>query len=90
MASETRESARPSKRSASVKHGEVYRISATATRACMAELGISVRDAAKFMRCSTDSVQRYRKQGFDIPLMRSARLRRCFVEKLVEAVNGRA
>ncbi|HEX6272480.1 MAG TPA: hypothetical protein VFZ53_05555 [Polyangiaceae bacterium] len=82
--------ARTSKRAASPRHGEVYRISRTALRACLAELGISVRDAAKFMRCPKSSVERYLAQGFDIPPLRSSRLKKCFVEQLQLVVKGRA
>jgi len=88
----TRKSAPASKRAASEKHGEVYRISRTALRNCLTQLGFSVRDAAKFMKCPKSSVETYLAQGFDIPPLRSKRLARCFwanVELLLEVRNGR-
>lgn len=63
----------------------------TALVACMKQERISVRAAARHFGVAKSTVERWRKKGFVIPVLRSRRVAPCFLRCLIAAErNGRA
>lgn len=58
------------------------RLVGTALAQCLVESGTSVRAAAKYMRCSRSTVERWKRDGFVIPPLRSKKLALCFAKNL--------
>jgi hypothetical protein len=72
---------------------QVSRLVGTALRQCLAQEGVSVRQAARLLRVAKSTAEKYRRDGFVIPILRSRRLSLCFVANLhllVSMRNGKA
>lgn len=64
---------------------------ATAFERCLEDAGISVRQAARILRCSKNTVERMKLNGVDLLPLRSQKLALCFAKNLhllVEARSG--
>jgi transcriptional regulator with GAF, ATPase, and Fis domain len=61
---------------------EMSRLTRTAFVQCLEESGVSVRGAARLLGCSKSTIERWRRDGFVVPPLRSKKLALCFAKNL--------
>lgn len=88
----SRHSARPNNVTGDRSHQQVRQLVRAAFVQCLRDEGVSIRDSARFMRCSPTTAQRIASSGAELLPLRSHRLAWSFLKNLrllVAVRNGR-